>query len=97
MVREFSATKNLLVSSRDELKGQSELFAQDLAAYEANPEPLVDFGSHKIPKDEAIRRIQGKLQKTQLQIQELSSSISYLPMDIKLAQLALENLSNDRS
>jgi spermidine synthase len=97
MVREFSATTNMLAANRDELSAQSQLFARDLAAYEANSEPLVAFGSHRIPKDEAVRRMQGKLQKAQLQIQELNLSIANLPVSIELAQVALENLSNGRS
>jgi spermidine synthase len=97
MVGEFSATTNMLVTNRNELCVQSEQLARDLAAYEANPETLVDFGSHKIPKDEAIRKMQAKLQKARLQIQELNSNIADLPVSIKLAQTALDSLSTNRS
>jgi spermidine synthase len=96
MLREFSSTTKMLVTNRDQLDSQSRLFARDLAAYEASSQPVVDFGSHQIPRVEAIRLMQGKLQKAQLQIQELNLSIGDTPVSIKLAQVALENLSSDR-
>jgi spermidine synthase len=96
MVREFSSTTKMLVANKDQVDAQHRLFARDLAAYEESSQPVVDFGSHQIPRVEAIRLMQGKLQKAQLQIQELNSSIGDTPVSIKLAQLALENLSSDR-
>ncbi len=96
MVRDFSSTNRMLVSERDGLSEQHKLFARELAAYETEAGPLVDFGSRQVSKEDALRLMQRRLQNAQLQIEELNARIAAMPPDVKLASIALERLASSR-
>jgi spermidine synthase len=94
MVRNATATRNMLLADRNELAINLDMLSNELSNYESSTESKVHFGTRSLPREEAIRLTQLALRKTAHQIQALDKHIEQLPTNIDVAKIALMNVSD---
>ena len=88
IARNTTATKNMLLADRSELVAQKEMLATELSSYEV-ADSLVNFGTRKLPREEAIRLTQLVISKIDQQIQSLDKHMQELPGNADIVQVAL--------
>jgi len=87
------ATHDRLQKNREDLTTYSTMLKRELISLESSDKALVSYGSHEIPKAEAVRRTQLTLKITLSKIDSLTKDIDQLPAHIELARIALANLN----
>ena len=92
VVRDSQATRDRLIKNQQDYISYSEILKSELSTYEATDKTIVNYGSHELPKAEAIRRIQLALKRTISKIDALTKNIEQLPVHVDLAKIALANL-----
>jgi len=93
VVRGAQATRDGLQKNQDDLINYSEILKRELSEYEVTDNAIVSYGSHELPRAEAIRRTQLALKRTISKIDSLTKHIEQLPAHIDLAKIALANLN----
>ena len=58
VVRGAQATRHSLLKNQEDLISYSEILQRELSQYETTDKPIVNYGSHELPRAEAIRRTQ---------------------------------------
>jgi spermidine synthase len=94
MVRNATATKNMLLADKNELVAHLDMLSSELTNYQSSIESNANFGTRKLPREEAIRLTQLAMRKTANQIQALDMHIEQLPGNIDVAKIALANVSD---
>jgi spermidine synthase len=94
MVRNATATRNMLFADKNELAMHLDMLSNELSNYESSIESNVQFGTRSLPREEAIRLTQLALRKTAQQIQALDKHIEQLPTNIDVAKIALSNVND---
>jgi len=92
VVREAQATRDRLSKNQTDFISYREILKRELVEYEAADKNMVSYGSHTLPKAEAIRRTQLALKRTLSKIDLLAKDIEQIPVHVELAKIALANL-----
>jgi spermidine synthase len=96
MVRDTTATTNMLLADQQELVAHKEMLQGELSNYESSCDSQVNFGTRMLPRQEAIRLMQLAMSKIELQIQALDKHIQTMPENVDTAKIALQIISDDR-
>ncbi|HEY9711901.1 MAG TPA: hypothetical protein V6C72_00435, partial [Chroococcales cyanobacterium] len=95
MVRDVTATKEMLQADNDELSAHLKILTAELAAYRSEDSDMVTFGSRQMPKSEAIRLTESAIGRIDREMKGLAQHIDGLPAKIDTVRLALQSLSKD--
>ncbi len=97
VVRDATATENMLLADKEELTAHITVLGNELTNYESSAQSVVDFGSRQLPREEAIRLTQLAIRKAERQVQTLNKYIEQLPGRVDIARTAMSTLSNERT
>ncbi len=95
IVRDAESTHNKLLRDKGEADTHLAMLTNELDAYKSSDHDAVKFGSHYLPKAEAIRLTELGIKKTANQVALCDQYMEQLPSQIELAKIALENLSSE--
>ncbi len=96
MVSDSDSTKSMLMQDQSEGGQHVDLLNRELAEYQGDPngqpDDMVDYGSGKARRSEAIRLTQLALSRTQRKLDELQDQVNAMPAENNLARQELSSL-----
>lgn len=95
MVSDSDNTKNMLMQDQSEGSQHIDLLNRELAEFQADPngqpDDMVDYGSGKARRSEAIRLTQLAISRTQRKLDELQDQLTAMPAEDNLARQELSS------